>query len=146
MWGKVIGKTIEFVWKPRCTEHPPLYSVTSPGVLSDILQCNEHRPVNCTDIILTFMVFLTFFMVFLMVFLWYFFNGIFNFYDTNFYSSQGDRFRHFGFSLLVAAVPRTLRLRNFVTINFYLFYLFCPNFRPITCTTVTSSRFCRDTL
>ena len=24
--GKVIGKTIEFVWKPQCPEHPPVYS------------------------------------------------------------------------------------------------------------------------
>ena len=24
--GKVIGKIIEFVWKPQCTEHPPVYS------------------------------------------------------------------------------------------------------------------------
>ena len=24
--GEVIGKTIEFVWKPRCTKHPPVYS------------------------------------------------------------------------------------------------------------------------
>ena len=24
--GKVIGKTIEFVWKPQCTEHSPVYS------------------------------------------------------------------------------------------------------------------------
>ena len=23
--GKVIAKTIEFVWKPRCTEHSPVY-------------------------------------------------------------------------------------------------------------------------
>ena len=25
--GKVIGKTIEFVWKPQCTEHSPVYSL-----------------------------------------------------------------------------------------------------------------------
>ena len=24
--GKVNGKTIEFLWKARCTEHPPMYS------------------------------------------------------------------------------------------------------------------------
>ena len=23
--GKVIGKTIKFVWRPQCTEHPPVY-------------------------------------------------------------------------------------------------------------------------
>ena len=23
--GKVIAKTIQFVWKPQCTEHPPVY-------------------------------------------------------------------------------------------------------------------------
>ena len=55
-WGKVIGKTIEFVWKTQCTEIPrcthgiphthhgipqctygipPVYSDT-PGVLNDI--------------------------------------------------------------------------------------------------------------
>ena len=40
MWGKVIGITTEFVWKPQCTEHPPLYSwyphtliMVSPSVL-----------------------------------------------------------------------------------------------------------------
>ena len=75
--GKVIGKTIEFVWKPQCTEHPrcthdirhthygipPLYSwypltvlntpgvlMISRGVLNDIPQCTEHPPVYCTDI------------------------------------------------------------------------------------------------
>ena len=30
MCGKVIGKTIEFVWKPQCTEHPPVYSWYPP--------------------------------------------------------------------------------------------------------------------
>ena len=24
--GKVFGETTEFVWKPQCAEHPPLYS------------------------------------------------------------------------------------------------------------------------
>ena len=24
--GKVIGNTIEFVWKPWCSEHPPVHS------------------------------------------------------------------------------------------------------------------------
>ena len=24
--GQVLGKTIEFVWKPQYTEHPPVYS------------------------------------------------------------------------------------------------------------------------
>ena len=40
--GKVIGKTIEFVWKPQCTEHSPVYSMIST-------QCTEHPPVYCTD-------------------------------------------------------------------------------------------------
>ena len=30
MWGKFIRKTIEFVWKPQCTEHLPLYSWYPP--------------------------------------------------------------------------------------------------------------------
>ena len=30
MWEKVIWKTIEFVWKPRCTEHPSVYSRYPP--------------------------------------------------------------------------------------------------------------------
>ena len=32
-YGKVIKKTIEFVWKTWSTEHPPVYSMISPGVL-----------------------------------------------------------------------------------------------------------------
>ena len=50
MWGKVIEKTIEFVWNlsvlnilRRTHDIPPVYSMISP-------QCIEHLPVYCTDI------------------------------------------------------------------------------------------------
>ena len=37
MWRRVIGKTIEFVWKPQCTEHPPVHSWYPPQVSPSVL-------------------------------------------------------------------------------------------------------------
>ena len=69
--GEGHWEKIEFVWKPQCTEHlpcthdiaphsswyPPAVLMVSstvlntPGLLNnDILQCAEHPPVYCTDI------------------------------------------------------------------------------------------------
>ena len=51
--GGMIDKTIEFVWKPRCTEHPPVYSWYppqsswyAPGVLMTSPRYTKHPPVQ----------------------------------------------------------------------------------------------------
>ena len=42
MWGgEDIGKTIEFVWKPQCTEHPLVYSWYPPTLIMVSLQCTH---------------------------------------------------------------------------------------------------------
>ena len=41
MWGMIIWQTIEFVCKPRCTEHPPVYS-WYPRVYSVISPCVQY--------------------------------------------------------------------------------------------------------